>query len=295
MDEKEKNVSAALLTLALDQKEAGGRCLSDAEFAALVDGRVTPEARNKLLAHIDGCDACYGIWVDSAWSHPGEKSAWPRYATGLGISVSACLIFYFAQIWQSPVNIHSLVDNGFRIVQEEVPLKETLPPLPWDLERAGYGFGPSASDTMENLAFGAGVWMGRDTISNDRTPKALPEFLLPPASGGERTWSETKSAPYFELGRWCSLVRAASVASVILSEAFWKDQVLAFEKIREEIAGSNQVKKSGVVNARLKAIASQLEKAKENNWNRNQRKKIAGEINVLIELLSPRRPAGTGG
>lgn len=299
IDEKGKNAFAALLTLALDQdqsdqREARGECLSDAEFAALMDGRVAPDVRNKLLAHIDGCDACYKIWVNSECARPSGKNPWQRYAAGLGIAVSACLIFCLVQIWQSP-DIHSLVDNGFRVVQGELSLEEALPTLPWELERTEYGFGPSPSDTIEKIAFGAGLWMGRDTISNPKTSKELPEFLLPSAGGGKPVWPETTSAPYYELGRWCSLVRAASISSAIFSEHFWKDQVLAFGEIREEITGGNQDKKNGVVTARLKAIGAGLEKATENNWNRTQRKKIVREINVLIDLLSPRRPVGDRG
>lgn len=310
IEEKEKDRFAALLAVSLGERQKGGECLTDGEFAALLDGRLDPEKRNKLLAHIDTCDSCFRIWVDSQGAMLTKKSVWRRYAPALSIAVSACLLFLLVQLWQAPGGLrtllpggrhalppgglHAMLDKGFSIVQEELPARQKLPPLPWDRERTGYGFGPSPADTIKNRAFGAGIWMGRGTLLKGGTPKALPDFLLPAARENELTWPETESASYFELGRWCSLVRAASLSPVILSERFWKDQTRAFEGILEEISGKGQEESDEVVIARLKAIGLQLESAGENFSNRNLRKKIAGEITILIDLLSPRKPAGTG-
>lgn len=293
--EKEKDRFAALLTIALDGQDPQGECLSDGEFAALLDGRVDPRQRNNLLTHIDGCDSCFKIWVDWERGQPAKKSAWPRYAAGVGIAVSACLVLFIVHMWFPPDHdIHTLLDNGFKIVHQELPVQKKLPSLPWNREKTGYGFGPSVPNTLQNRAFGAGFWRGHIALFRENNSKTVPEFLLPPPNDEGVTWSENEAAPYFELGRWCSLVQAASLYPMILSEAFWQDQTRVFKEIQEKISQKEQQERDMVVAARLKAIGFQLKKVGENVSTRKHRKKIAGEINILIDLLSPQKPAETG-
>lgn len=307
--QKKNNRFAALVTLALDGQEQpdNGECLSDSAFAALMDGRTTSEERSRLLAHIDGCDACFRIWVDTNQPVFPRKSAWRRYFPGMAVAASVCLLMVLFHIWQSPDIRHSperstspesLVDNGLKFLQQKYPGQgASLSQLPWEREKAGYGFAPSPSNAMENRAFGAGLWMGKQALSSSPAPAELPLFLKLSSKAEPITWSGTRFAPYYELGRWCSLVKAALLISQPLPEQFWKGQNQALEKmlgkISSEISRPGKAK-NNVLAARLETISLQLKNIPNFSPKSSHRKKLAAEIDILTTLLSPDKPSGNG-
>ena len=66
----------ALLALASEQPEPSGSCLDPEELAALIEGRLEPEQVEPCLAHLAGCEHCYGLWLqlDREWQEQAGKS-----------------------------------------------------------------------------------------------------------------------------------------------------------------------------------------------------------------------------
>ncbi len=291
-EDNEKDRLSALLAVALDEREAGGECPDSGRFAALMDGRLSPEERGRLLAHIDGCDACFRIWVDLRGAASAQKPLWQRYLPGIAVAACACLIFFMVQARLIQDAPHALLDNGYKTAKIRLLPGKGHAHLPWEKESGVYGFGPRIPSPPGKRAFGAGLWMGRRALSGGG-PGTPPDFLLPPETGGGGTWAETKYAPFYELGRWCKLVRRASLSPVIFSEAFWDQQIRAFEGIHDGISSGNLKQPDRVTAERLRKIGLHLNKGTEMFSKRTHRKRMAAEIGILVELLSPRKPLGS--
>ena len=76
-------------------------CLDEVKIAAFVDGRLSPEARAPVVAHLLTCARCRSLVVgtgrltaDETLAHAGDRSGrrWPRWSLPLGIAAAAALL-----------------------------------------------------------------------------------------------------------------------------------------------------------------------------------------------------------
>lgn len=199
-------------------------CPSEESLARFVEGTLTGQGRETMLAHLNRCAPCYHHWLEAAsLLNGGERAAlspapsgsparaWQSlrpWLTGwkLIVPVAATAAFAYAVIlWLPPSSdLNDQIDLAYAAVQaENIPPREAaqraLPPLPW--EGAALAFGephPSAP----RQAFGAGLWAGRQVLSAEAA-EAPAAFLSPP---GEIGWPDTAWADYYALGRWTVLV-----------------------------------------------------------------------------------------
>lgn len=83
------------LAKALAEAKAPGKCLSDEDFAELLDGTKPEDERESLLAHLASCDDCLARYTVAAGLHVPQattgRRSWYRYAAGL-TAVAAVLV-----------------------------------------------------------------------------------------------------------------------------------------------------------------------------------------------------------
>lgn len=212
----------ALLGLAATDTPMVMSCPSDETLARFIEGALTGQGQETLLAHLNRCASCYHHWLEAAsLLEVGERAALPPAQSGLSarawhylrpwltgwklmVPVAATAAFAYTVILWMPPDLNDQIDLAYTAVQAESTLPReaaprALPPLPWEgVALAFSGSQPSAP----RQAFGAGLWAGRQALSSADAREAPPAFLSPAGGGG---WPNTTWADYYALGRWMVL------------------------------------------------------------------------------------------
>lgn len=68
----------ALLALTTTPEQPCGACLDAEHLAALVEGRLSREEADACLAHLAGCEACYGLWQQLDRYHQKQAINQPK-------------------------------------------------------------------------------------------------------------------------------------------------------------------------------------------------------------------------
>ncbi|MGH8533384.1 MAG: hypothetical protein ACREV1_11845 [Gammaproteobacteria bacterium] len=215
----------ALLGLAATDTPMVMSCPSEETLARFVEGGLTGQGRETMLAHLNRCASCYHHWLAAAsLLNDSERTALPPVRSGssarawqylrpcltswkLIVPVAATAAFAYAVIlWIPPSpDLNDQIDLAYAAVHaENTPPREAaqraLPPLPWEGAALAFsGSHPSAP----RQAFGAGLWAGRQALLSAEAREAPPAFLSPPGGAG---WPDTAWADYYALGRWTVLV-----------------------------------------------------------------------------------------
>jgi hypothetical protein len=215
----------ALLGLAATDTPMVTRCPSEETLARFIEGGLTGQGRETMLAHLNRCASCYHHWLQAAsLLNGGERAALAPARNGslarvrqslqpwwtgwkLIVPVAATAAFAYAMIlWMPPsLNLNDQIDLAYAAVHAENPAppeaaQRALPPLPW--EGAALAFSES-HPSAPRQAFGAGLWAGRQALLSAKAAEAPPAFLSPPEGIG---WPNTAWADYYALGRWTVLV-----------------------------------------------------------------------------------------
>lgn len=214
----------ALLGLAATDTPMVMICPSDETLARFIEGALTGQGRETMLAHLNRCASCYRHWLEAAsLLNGGERAAIPRAQSGsparawqslrpwwtgwkIMVPVAATAVFAYAVILWMPLSpdLNAQIDRAYAAVHaENTPPREAaqraLPPLPW--EGAALAFGGS-HPSAPRQAFGAGLWAGRQALLSADAREGPPAFLSPPGGVG---WPNTAWADYYALGRWMVL------------------------------------------------------------------------------------------
>jgi hypothetical protein len=213
----------ALLGLTATDTPMVMSCPSDETLARFIEGALTGQGRETLLAHLNRCASCYHHWLEAAsLLNGGERAALPPAQSGLSarawhylrpwltgwkfiVPVAATAAFAYTVILWVPPDLNNQIDLAYAAAHAEntAPREAAqwpLPPLPWEGAALAFsGSHPSAP----RQAFGAGLWAGRQTLSSADATEAPPAFLSPPRGVD---WPNTAWADYYALGRWTVLV-----------------------------------------------------------------------------------------
>ncbi len=227
------------------------------------------------------------IFVSAPWSL--QKFMLP----GAGI-VATCLLFF---LWQA--SIQNLISESYQtafiheVTLTHDNLKENLN-FPWEEPAESLGFGYSNRYSHANRAFGAGLWSGREELSEKKKFPPMPEFLSPAwQSDGnikKQSWHETPWANYFSLGRWCFLVKSVCLSGEEVPYAFWEKQSRIVSRMQKDFLEMPEEFKKNIkpINNTLKIVEKALKDSEENSLGKKQYRIIASETGNLIKYLSPR-------
>ena len=234
---------AALAALVVQPRAEPGPCPPPEELATFSEGRLSPEARARMLTHLDACPDCYREWLavqrvmaeQPAVVTPLVRQASRRrqaigWWSGLGMALAAGLLIALVWWWplvREPTPAEQVAQAYATVLQASsgLPVEAIAARrLPWEEEPAGYGFATSGITEPATRAFGAGLWTGR-ALLRSRDPHVIPTLppdLIPPA--GQETWETTEWAPYAVLGRWLVLLQVLCVSPQEVSATLWEQQ-----------------------------------------------------------------------
>lgn len=235
---------AVLAALTVQPRTAPGPCPPPEEVAAFSEGRLPPEARTRMLAHLDACSDCYREWLAvqrvmaeqpaatvTPLVRPAPSWQWTvGWRSGLGMALAAGLLIVLVWWWppvREPTPAESVAQAYATVLQAAsgLPVEAIAArPLPWESAPAGYGFTAGGATEPASRAFGAGLWTGR-ALLRSRDPHAIPTLppdLIPPAGPG--TWEAIEWAPYTALGRWLVLLQVLCASPQNVSAALWNQQ-----------------------------------------------------------------------
>lgn len=297
----------AMIALSVqDTSPPGDYCPSDGQLAAFAEGRLKHNEREMMLAHLIACPSCYSQWLDTSFSKPVATENvrktrplglsvtwWHRLCIGFPLAAAACLLFFLmtpiplstqiARSYQTALAQNSSFRSGEQILAFG---------LPWEETQQRFAFGASAKQNPEHRAFGAGLWSGRHAFSKNQPSPPMPDILSPGWPGDPiqaQHWSETQYGICFSMGRWCFLLQAVCLSDKAFSQSFWKQQAAISDQIQKDFAlavkdGSTHAR---IVGERLSTIQSVLKASAQKGLTRKQRRKVAREVGILTEYLSP--------
>ncbi|MCP4107178.1 MAG: hypothetical protein GY749_16830 [Desulfobacteraceae bacterium] len=214
---------------------------------------------------------------------------------GVGI-VATCLLFF---LWQTSIQTPDLADLitesyktalTHKVTLTHDNLKENLN-FPWEGPSETFGFGFSNRYFHANRAFGAGLWSGRQELSEEKEP--MPEFLSPAWHSDENikkdNWSVTRWTAYFSLGKWCFLARYVCHSGEEFPYTFWEKQGIILNQIQKNFSEMPEEKKENVklIDITLENIKKALKASEENAPSKKQCKTIGYEAGNLIKYMSP--------
>ncbi|MCP4106034.1 MAG: hypothetical protein GY749_10930 [Desulfobacteraceae bacterium] len=162
--------------------------------------------------------------------------------------------------------------------------------FPWEKPDASYGFASPMIYSHASLAFGAGLWSGRQVLSG-RDSDPMPVFLSSEHGKNKvADWSETPWNIYFRMGEWGFLIQAVCVSDKQLPYTFWKKQGIILEQMQKHFTEKQKQagEDSKVVTTVLRRIKAVLDDSKQNCPDKKQCRKIAFELGHLIKYLSPK-------
>jgi hypothetical protein len=290
----------ALLGLMATEGEQVGACPADETLATFLEGKLTGEVRQAMLAHLNHCPSCYYQWLEAASylsalepaaprTHTAGwlSSIWQRLQPGLtgwrmalpaaAVATLVCLLVW----WPASPNLNTQISAGYAavIAQNARELAHLMPDLPLPWEREALGFSES-QPTPPTQAFGAGVWVGRQALLGTQAAP-LPELLSPPA---EVRWPETEWGDYYALGRWTVLVWALAQVE---GAQDWREHERLLERLlahlKERVSLEVEAKRAVAALERIHALLVALEQEANERTRANLRRRLE----KTMQQLSP--------
>jgi len=293
-----KDRTLALFALAATDAPQATSCPSEETLAQFIDGRLTCQARETMLAHLNRCRACYHHWLEvaayltsseAAASAPGKTrpaaSLWQRLQIWFGdwsiavpVAASAVVVFALVLGWPRSPDLNAELDLAYAKLSAEHPaFAQASLPLPWEGEALGFS---ESQASAPRQAFGAGLWAGkRAFFGSDK--ETLPEFLSAPAGV---TWPETAWADYYALGRWMMLVW--TLGSPDLGKADWREQAVIGQRLVSELSKGGAQPEAQRATAALEHLQAQLA-ALQQEANARHRAELRRSLEIAMQQLAP--------
>jgi len=294
-----KDRALALVALAATDAPQATDCPNEETLAQFIDGRLSGQGREAMLAHLNRCRACYHHWLEiGAYLTSSEAAApapsntrpaanlWRRLQIWFGdwhiavpVAASAVVALSLVLWWPRSPDLNAELDLAYaKLGAEHAAPAQASPPLPW--EGAALGFSES-QPSAPRRAFGAGLWVGKGALSERE--ETLPEFLSAP---GGVTWPETAWADYYALGRWMMLVW--TLASPDLGKADWREQAALGQRLLSELSKGaaqqgEEVQRATAALQRLQALFATLER----ETNPGNRAELRRSLEIAMQQLAP--------
>ena len=297
------------MALALTTPRKRSACPSDEDLAAMVDNRLDARQRNAILEHISGCDDCYDVWRNASMQaqEDGTADQAPRsiysnrrLRAAVSILVAACLVIFVTRFLlvdrsREDLSMAKAFDTYLRF-QPAMPSArlDLVLRLPWTVPQHTYGFADDSTAQPQRLAFGAGLWVGRQLLAAESDAENMPAFLSSAtyAGGDEDAWPQTQYAPYYYLGQWCVLVKSICTGPTedLPSTVFQAlgDRTAKLKERFEADQSGNQNGRWAI--SSLGNVMTLISTSKIPTVSKRDCRKAAEDMDSLIARISPTRP-----
>ncbi len=252
MDNIDKqNQQIARAALASKPMKKSGSCLSDLEIAQLVDGKVKDNRKEQFFDHLYNCPECYNLWLATAASveeaqDKGRIIVGPwslsqiKYRkllqTGGAITALAASVVFIVWLSFGPSALEKRITNSYQHFSAAVEQEEVIP-LPWQEDKARYGFTIDKPQTPASKAFAMGLWQGRQKLIKGQGKTNPPSLLAP---SGDQSWLESEYAGYYWLGEWCSLLWSSCANTNQTAEFYWQEQLEVAQELTSALQKRSQ-------------------------------------------------------
>lgn len=284
---------SALLGLAAKKNEPIDICPSPEQLSLFIDGQLKKKMRSQMLAHLNQCEPCRSIWLETA-SYLESKSESKTTSTGQKIiqgirdfltpgpliigGVTAAILFLV--IITGP-DINQQIDSGYEIFSnqnnmEAANLANTFI-MPWDNATMAFS---KPSIQAEKNAFGAGLWQGKNKFIS--IPKPLPSKLMPT---NKKHWQDTNLENQYQFGRFVILLWVVSQLTNDLSD--WnkhKKTLFQLHKNLADYANNTELTQSMLVS--IEQVTTTIEGFKDKQ-NITKKKPLQRLLEVIMQKFSP--------
>lgn len=297
------------MALALTSSKPLSACPSDEDLAALVDDRLDAHRRDAILEHVSCCEDCYDVWLGASMQAQEDEIADGKpkplvsrrqVRVALSMLAAACLVIFvtrFLIVDQSreAISMAKAYDTYLRS-RPAIPnaqLDHVLR-LPWTIEQGAYGFTDVSTVQPQRLAFGAGLWVGRQLLATDPDSEKMPAFLSSAAyaGGADDAWPRTQYAHYYYLGQWCVLVKSICSGAIAdmpgsLFQALGERTAKLKERFEAEKSGNENVK--WAIHS-LDSVMRLFGGRKMPTPSKRDCRKAAEDMDLLIARIGPTVP-----
>jgi hypothetical protein len=326
-DEKKDRLKARI-ALAVQERISPGECPSAEELAAFADGKLDEKEREEILAHLNACPDCHEDWLTatselerdrkesqvidfdiaaagvkgkrrsgagfSGMKHKMQELFFhlPRYVTsGIGLALAASLILVVWWGTRSPQSqMGTLIARSYTDMEARHGRIDTQAlTLPWEGADSSYGFSSSSPPSEASVAFAAGLWIGREQLTGNLSPLALPESLRPSSrkeSASPALWVDSQYSHYYWVGQWVILLKAACISDNVPDASFWEHQKKTLEKGLALFSQENTNEAKFLTDA-LKGIGPLIGELGVNPSDRRACSNLRTEIEALEKRLAP--------
>jgi len=283
-----------------DIQKSTDECLSDPKLAALVDNRLDSKTNDRILKHIDSCDSCYMKWVEIfSFSRkkpkPRKKTIIKQYQhefiTGL-MALAAVIIIYLLPLTPPPDPLHNLFKiaisnnityeslnyNSQATIENQIKRYMTV----WqqkNIENRRKLF-------QEKVAFVTGIYSASQQLSITDKPNKNPEYIDVELMK-QIDQEETSLSIFYNLGRWCLLLKAIAESTMTIPGDLWKEHFVFIETMSHKIEKCDDILKidKNLILSAFKTFNDHLNKNPQDFSNFEKRILISKEIEQVINIL----------
>lgn len=243
-------------------------CLSDMQLAALIDNNLSTQEKQRLFAHLNGCEDCRFCWmeVSASIAAPVVIQSWESWCKRLrklvsidfralkqrsGLAIIATVVFCTVLLLPTQKEIEPMLDSEYALLttgQDSMLAKQAMKnmPLPW--EHMSFGFSPTQVDTA-TLMFATGLLEGRNALSYTSREQHLPLILQ--QNNSKRGAIQPL---YYQLGRW---VASLWFVSQLDGKVDWDKQSFILEQFNSHLRSKNNRDRQTIKTLRRIDIALQ--------------------------------------
>ncbi len=235
--------------------DPAGECPPDAVMAAFLEHRLDKQGKEKMLAHLNRCEDCYRLWVETSlllheevpespattpsqvkakrpllWEKMrGWLPAAPVLAPALtGAALTVAVVAVLVNRPDAPIEQSPLI-----ALVEKHPVTEKLAsqlPEPWEGTPLAFD---SENYSATERAIAAGIWETKHRLADGQAP--LPDFL----EGSLKRWRQADFKPYYQFGQWLATAWILAQSGTG-SQADWQDLLQTARRLQTQFVGREE-------------------------------------------------------
>jgi len=170
---------------------------------------------------------------------------------------------------------------------QTINTKKTNPiKFQWEIGR--YAFANLSANQPFHLAFGAGLWKGRNILQKSEKKAEMPHFLTPQEPTIQSSdWNNTNYSQYFELGEWCFLLKYMCLNQQLIDQSFIDQQKTIVAQFSQDTTFDKETQTT------LKSLSDAMQENRiiaKNSVQKNQRFciNVQYRLKCLEKALSPK-------